>query len=59
MSTIDPLLLNMTDEVSQLKLQLAELTKNMGENNNAFFLVTMALIIFCEFFKGLNGIVVI
>jgi Amt family ammonium transporter len=37
---------NLSAELDGLKLQVAQLTKDMAENNNAFFLCTMALIIF-------------
>jgi Ca2+/Na+ antiporter len=44
----DPNLANLTAQVEELRLELATITHDMAANNNAFFLVTMALIIFCE-----------
>jgi Amt family ammonium transporter len=45
-SSNDLQLANLTVELSKLKSQLKTMNENMAENNNAFFLVTMALIIF-------------
>lgn len=45
----NPNLDNLTAQLDQLKLEIATLTHDSDENSNAFFLVTMALIIFCKF----------
>ncbi|KAI6170872.1 Ammonium transporter [Aphelenchoides bicaudatus] len=42
----EPNLANLTAEIAELKLELSHLTHDISANNNAFFLVTMALIIF-------------